>query len=59
VERCIKSCTKEGDIVVDPFAGTGTTMRVCKRIRRSCLTSDVDRAYCEKIAEENGLSLIS
>ncbi len=25
VERCILSCTKPGDLVVDPFAGTGTT----------------------------------
>lgn len=55
VERCIKSCTKEGDLVIDPFAGTGTTLRVCKRINRSCITMDIDRTYCEKIAEENGL----
>jgi site-specific DNA-methyltransferase (adenine-specific) len=55
VERCIKSCTLEGDLVVDPFAGTGTTMRVCKRIQRGCLTMDIDRFYCEQIAAENGI----
>ncbi len=58
VERCIKSCTKEGATVCDPFAGTGTTLRVCKRINRSCVTMDVDRNYCEKIAAENGISQI-
>jgi len=57
VERCVKSCTAEGDLVVDPFAGTGTTMRVCKRIKRACVTTDVDRGYCEKIAEENSLEI--
>ncbi|MHC4297949.1 MAG: DNA-methyltransferase [Planctomycetota bacterium] len=55
VERCVKSCTKKGDMVIDPFAGTGTTMRVCKRIQRSCITIDLDRDYCAKIAEENGI----
>ncbi len=57
VERCVKSCTMEGDLVADPFAGTGTTLRVCKRIKRSCITMDVDRGYCEKIAEENSLEI--
>jgi hypothetical protein len=59
VERCIKSCTLEGDLVVDPFAGTGTTLRVCKRINRRCITMDVDRDYCERIAGENDLGKLS
>jgi len=57
VERCVKSCTQEGDLVIDPFAGTGTTLRVCKRIQRSCITMDVDRGYCEEIAKENNLEI--
>lgn len=55
VERCVKSCTKEGDLVIDPFGGTGTTMRVCKRINRACVTGDIDLAYCTNIAAENDL----
>jgi site-specific DNA-methyltransferase (adenine-specific) len=55
VERCIKSCTQKGDLVIDPFAGTGTTMRVCKRIGRPCITTDVDLTYCTNIAAENDL----
>lgn len=58
VARCIQSCTKEGDMVIDPFAGTGTTLRVCKALERSCITMDLDRTYCEKIAQENGISHI-
>ena len=57
VERCIKSCTCEGDTVCDPFAGTGTSLRVCKRINRDIVTCDVDRTYCEKIAMEHGLEV--
>lgn len=52
VERCIKLSTKEGDHVIDPFGGTGTTLRVCKRINRSCSLIELDSGYCEKIAQE-------
>ncbi len=58
VERCIKSCTVEGNTVCDPFAGTGTTLRVCERIGRSCVTMDTDREYCERISEENGIAIL-
>jgi DNA modification methylase len=57
VERCIKSCTVEDNTVCDPFAGTGTTLRVCERIGRSCVTMDTDRDYCERISEENGIPI--
>ena len=58
VERCIKSCTREGATVCDPFAGTGTTLRVCKRIGRDIVTCDLDQSYCEKIAQEHKLEII-
>jgi DNA modification methylase len=54
VERAIKFSTKPGDRVLDPCAGTGTTLRVCKRLGRDCVAIDVDADYCQKIAEENG-----
>jgi site-specific DNA-methyltransferase (adenine-specific) len=59
VERCIKSCTKEGDTVIDPFAGTGTTLRVCKGINRRCITMDVSKLYCQHIADEHQLTIRS
>ena len=58
VERCIKLCTKEGDDVFDPFAGTGTTLRVCRRIGRNCTATEIDRSYCEEIAKEHGMEEI-
>ncbi len=59
VERCIKSCTKQGDIVLDPFAGTGTTLRVCKRLNRACVTMDISSFYCQQIADEHHLEIRS
>jgi hypothetical protein len=59
VERCILLTTPEDGTVCDPFAGTGTTLRVCKRINRPCTLIEIDRDYCTKIAEEHGLQAIS
>lgn len=55
VERCIKlSCGTE-DAVIDAFSGTGTVMRVCKKLGISCMSIEIDKNYCEKISEENSL----
>lgn len=59
VERCILSCTEEGDHVLDPFGGTGTTLRVCERIDRKCTTMEISRNYCERIAKEHGLEILN
>ena len=42
IERIILATTDEGDLVVDPFLGTGTTAAVCKRLGRSILGFDND-----------------
>ena len=53
VERCIKLTTPEGGSVLDPFAGTGTTLRVCERINRHCTLIELDPYYCDLIAVEH------
>lgn len=54
-ERCIKLCCAPEDAVCDIFAGTGTLARVCNRTGNPCTMIEMDRSYCEKIAEEHGL----
>lgn len=49
VERCIKLSTAEGGTVLDPFGGTATTLRVCKRINRHCTLIELDSGYCKQI----------
>jgi DNA modification methylase len=51
VARCVKLSTKEGGKVLDPFGGTGTTLRVCKTLNRSCTLIELDSNYCEKIRQ--------
>lgn len=55
VERAIRLTTAVGDWVIDPFAGTGTTLRVCRRIQRSCTLIELDPAYCKEIAAEHSM----
>lgn len=57
IERCIKFSTLEGDTVLDPFAGTGTTLRVCKRINRQCTLIEQSLVFCEEIAREHNLDI--
>jgi DNA modification methylase len=48
----IKLFTKKGDIVLDPFIGSGTTAVVCKRLGRSYIGIDIEKKFC-KLAQKN------
>ena len=56
VERCIRLTTPPGESVLDPFGGTGTTLRVCKRTGNPCTLIELDPDYCAEIAEEHGMA---
>jgi site-specific DNA-methyltransferase (adenine-specific)/site-specific DNA-methyltransferase (cytosine-N4-specific) len=45
-EWFIKLFTKEGDTVLDPFMGSGTTLRVSQRLMRSAIGIDKELEYC-------------
>jgi len=55
IERCLLLTTPKGGRVLDPFAGTGTTLRVCKRLGFDCTLIEQDAIYCGKIAKEHKL----
>jgi DNA modification methylase len=42
INRWMRSFTKPGDIVYDPFAGSGTVPAVCKMTGRNYLASEID-----------------
>lgn len=50
VERCVLLSTPPGGSVIDPFAGTGTTLRVCERLGRPCDSIEIDPSYCDLLA---------
>ncbi len=45
LHRVITATTNPGDMVLDPFCGTGTTAAVCKRLGRRYVTIDNVEAY--------------
>ena len=42
VERCLLASTNEGDLVLDPFLGGGTTAVVSLRLKRGCVGVEMD-----------------
>lgn len=49
LRRIILSCTDEGDLVLDPFAGSGTTSFVALRLNRNSIGIEKDVKYAELI----------
>lgn len=47
-EKYIKACTNEGDIVVDPWLGTGTTGIECIKLGRQFYGFDIIQEYVEQ-----------
>lgn len=47
LHRVITSTSKPGDVVFDPFCGTGTTAAVAKRLGRHFITVDREAAYVD------------
>lgn len=45
IERIIKISSKENDIILDPFLGSGTTMKVARDLRRSCVGVEINPEY--------------
>jgi modification methylase len=49
--RILLACTKPGDVVLDPFFGTGTTGAVARRLGRRWIGIEREQAYV-KVAKE-------
>lgn len=49
VADAIKDCSKRGDIVLDAFGGSGTTLIACEKTGRNAYLLEIDRAYVDLI----------
>ena len=50
LHRVILSCTAPGEVVLDPFLGTGTTAAVAKRLGRRFIGIEREEAYADAAA---------
>lgn len=51
MQRPINNSTKHGDIVADPFGGSGTTMVACEQLSRQCRMIEISEKYCAVILQ--------
>lgn len=45
VRRCVRLYTYVGDVVLDPFAGSGTTLKVAKELKRNFVGYEISKSY--------------
>jgi DNA modification methylase len=49
VAEAIKDCSRRGEIVLDPFGGSGTTLIAAEKSGRLARLIEFDPAYCDTI----------
>jgi len=47
----IENSSKQGDIVIDAFGGSGTTMIACEQLKRKAYVIEYDPKYCQVIID--------
>ena len=52
LKRLIEIFTDEGDVVIDPCAGSGTTLRACMELNRNSYGFEIDKNFYKRTKEE-------
>lgn len=47
VERSVANSSDAGQIVLDPFLGSGTTLIACERLGRRCYAIEIEPRYVD------------
>lgn len=58
IQKLIELVTSPGDVVLDPFAGSGTTALACKELGRNYICIEKEREYVDIIYRRLNTSLI-
>jgi DNA modification methylase len=51
VEYCISNNSNRGDLVLDPFCGSGSTIIACEKTNRVCRALELSPQYCDVIVK--------
>jgi DNA modification methylase len=49
VADAIRDCSKRGDVILDPFGGSGTTLIAAEKVGRTARLIEYDPLYCDTI----------
>ena len=49
VAKAIRNSSKEEDIILDTFGGSGSTLIACEQTNRTCYMMELDPKYCDVI----------
>lgn len=58
MERLIRICTNEGDVVLDPFAGSGSTLVACKKSNRDFIGIEQNIDYVNIINDRLNVATV-
>lgn len=47
IQELMLACTQPGDLVIDPFVGSGTTLAVAQATGRVCYATELDPRFCD------------
>ena len=59
LETLIRQSSKEGDTVIDPFMGSGTTAVACKSLKRKFIGFEIDIERYEKVSDRINSNILS
>ena len=51
IEDIITWCSLEGDIILDPYLGSGSVAVACQKLKRDCIGIEIEEKYV-KLTEE-------
>lgn len=49
--RLIRNSSRPGELVLDTFGGSGSTLIACEQLKRSCCMMEIDPRYCDVIID--------
>ncbi|QQS44447.1 site-specific DNA-methyltransferase [Candidatus Roizmanbacteria bacterium] len=48
-EKAIRRCTQPGDIILDQFGGSGSTLIACEQLKRRAILVEIEPVFCDLI----------